>query len=145
MIVVVGQLFYFSFGGKVVIVQQLDFQLPVTTKVGEVYSIQHYVKKFVSDLRQVVFFSTGTPASSTNKADRHDIIKMFSKVALNTITITRHINLANNHLSPRTTEYKERPRHMALEIKILYETMAQLPVNRILISLTIGSSSTIQI
>jgi hypothetical protein len=59
---------------------------------------------------------------------------MFSKVALNTITITlisTHINLANNHISPRTTEYKERPRHMALAIKILYETMAQLPVNNL--------------
>ena len=49
----------------VVIVWFLDLQLPVqsvpmTTKVvssnsvhGEVYSIQHYVIKFVSDLRQV--------------------------------------------------------------------------------------------
>jgi hypothetical protein len=48
-----------------VIVWWLDFQLPVqsvpiTTNVvssnpvhGEVYSIQHYVIKFVSDLRQV--------------------------------------------------------------------------------------------
>jgi hypothetical protein len=47
------------------IVWQLDLQLPmqsvlITTKVmssnpanGEVYSIQHYVIKFVSDLRQV--------------------------------------------------------------------------------------------
>ena len=49
----------------VVIVWYLDLQLhvqsvPITTKVvssnpvhGEVYSIQHYVIKFVSDLRQV--------------------------------------------------------------------------------------------
>ena len=49
----------------VVIVWQVDLQLPVqsvpiTTKFessnlahGEVYSIQHYVIKFVSDLRQV--------------------------------------------------------------------------------------------
>ena len=49
----------------VAIVWQLDLQLPVqsvpiTTKImssnpihGEVYSIQHYVIKFVSDLRQV--------------------------------------------------------------------------------------------
>ena len=51
-----------------VIVWQLDLQLPVqsmpiTTKVvssnpvhGEVYSVQHYVIKFVSDLRQVSSF-----------------------------------------------------------------------------------------
>ena len=49
----------------VAIVWQLDLQLPVqsvpiTTKImssnpihGEVYSIQHYVIKFVSDLRRV--------------------------------------------------------------------------------------------
>ena len=43
----------------VVIVWYSDLQLPIITKVvnlntahGEVYSIQHYVMKFVSDLRQ---------------------------------------------------------------------------------------------
>jgi hypothetical protein len=53
---------------------------PITTKVvgsnsvhGEVYSIQHYVIKFVSDLRQVGGF-LGTPVSSTNKTDRHDMV-----------------------------------------------------------------------
>jgi hypothetical protein len=54
--------------GAVVIVWYLDLQLPVqlvpiATKVvclnpfyGEVYSVQHYVIKFVSDLRQVCGF-----------------------------------------------------------------------------------------
>jgi len=55
----------------VVVVWRLDLQLPVksvpiyiTTKVvssnpvhGDMYSIQHYVIKLVSDLRQAVFFS----------------------------------------------------------------------------------------
>jgi hypothetical protein len=47
--------------------------VPITTKVvslnpvhGEVYSIQHYVIKFVSDLRQVGGFSPGTPNSYNN-------------------------------------------------------------------------------
>ena len=65
----------------VLVVWQLDLQLPVqsvpiTTKVvsqnlvhGEVYSIQHYVIKFVSDLR-------------------NDITEILLKVALNTITLT---------------------------------------------------------
>jgi hypothetical protein len=69
------------------IVMKLDLQLPVqsvpiTTKVvssnpvhGEVRSIQHYVIKFVSDLRQV-WFSPGTPVSSTNKTDVHDIAEI---------------------------------------------------------------------
>ena len=52
--------------------------MPITTKIvssspvhGEVYSIQHYVIKFVSDLQQVNGFF---PVSSTNKTDGHDII-----------------------------------------------------------------------
>jgi uncharacterized protein YybS (DUF2232 family) len=56
------------------IVWYLDLELtvqsvPITTKIvssnpipGEVYSIQHYVIKFVSDLWRV----SGTPVSSTN-------------------------------------------------------------------------------
>jgi hypothetical protein len=66
--------------------------LPITTKVvslnpvhGEVYSIQHYVIKFASDLLQVGGFSLGTPVSSTDKTDRHDITEILLKVALNTI------------------------------------------------------------
>jgi len=46
----------------------------------EVYSIQHYVIKFVSDLRQVV--------SSTNKTFRDDKTEILLKVALSTITLT---------------------------------------------------------
>jgi hypothetical protein len=51
--------------------------VPIPTKVvssnpvySEVYSIQHYVLKFVSDLRQADVFPPGTPVSSTNKSDR---------------------------------------------------------------------------
>jgi hypothetical protein len=51
-----------------------------------VYSIQHYVIKFVSDLRQVGGYP-GTPVSSTNKTDCHDITEILLKVALNTITL----------------------------------------------------------
>jgi len=46
----------------------------------EVHSIQHYVIKFVGD-RSVVFSGN----SVSNKTDRHDIIKILLKVALNTI------------------------------------------------------------
>jgi hypothetical protein len=49
---------------------------------GEVYSIQHYVIKFVSDLPQ------GTSDSSTNKANHDDIAEILLKVALNTISLT---------------------------------------------------------
>ena len=66
----------------------------ITTKVvslnpthGDVYSIQHYVIKFISDLRQVCGFS-GTLVSFTNKTDSHDIAEILLKVALNTMTLT---------------------------------------------------------
>ena len=52
---------------------------------GKVYSIQHYVIQFVSDLRQVSVF-TWYLVSSTNKTDRHDITDILLIVALNTIT-----------------------------------------------------------
>ena len=63
--------------------------VPITTKVmnsnpahGDVYSIPHYVIKFVSDLRQVGGFHQGTPISSTNKnyPPLHDVAEIFLKV-----------------------------------------------------------------
>jgi hypothetical protein len=46
-----------------------------------------YVRKF-SNFSAVVF--PGTPVSSTNKTDRHDITEILLKVALNTIKQTIH-------------------------------------------------------
>ena len=48
---------------------------------GEVYSIQHYLMKFVSNLQQVGVFFPGTPISSTNKINRHNITEIVCKVA----------------------------------------------------------------
>ena len=76
----------------------LDLQPPmqslhITTKVvssnpahSEVYSIQHYVIKFISNLQQV-WFSPGSADSSSNKTDRHDITNILLKVTLKTITL----------------------------------------------------------
>ena len=44
-------------------------------------SVQHYVIKFISDLRHVGGFP-GTLVSSTNKTDRRDITEILLKVAL---------------------------------------------------------------
>ena len=53
---------------------------------GVVYSIQHYVIKFVSDLWEVCdFLHVLTPIASTNKTDRHDIAEILLKVSLNTV------------------------------------------------------------
>ena len=43
--------------------------------------------QFVSDLRQVRWFSQSNPVSSTNKTESHDITEILLKAALNTITI----------------------------------------------------------
>jgi hypothetical protein len=63
--------------------------VPITSKVaswnpadGEVYSIQHYVIKFVSDLRQVLQFPLQIKLTATY------LTEMLLKVALNTITLT---------------------------------------------------------
>ena len=54
--------------------------MPITINVvssnpvhDEVYWIQYYLIKFVNDLPQVGVFFLGTPISSTNEIDRHDI------------------------------------------------------------------------
>ena len=70
-----------------VIVWWLGLQLPlhfVSSNLvhGEVYSIQHYV------ITVCQWFSPGTPVSSSNKTDRHDITEILLKVALNIITHT---------------------------------------------------------
>ena len=78
----------------------------ITTKVvsskpvhDELYSIQDYVIKFVSDIRQVGGFSPGTPVSSTNKPDHHDIIEILLKVVLNTINQTKNPGLGCTNLN----------------------------------------------
>ena len=87
-----------NFGNKagtavVMIVWQLDLQLsvqsvPITTEVvrsnpahGEVFSIQHYVIKFVSDLRQIGGFLRVLRFPQPIK-----LTEILLKVALNTIT-----------------------------------------------------------
>ena len=79
--------------------------MPITTNIvssnldqGEVYSIQHYVIKFVSDLWQVGGFLLSSPLSSTNKTDCHDITEILLQVALNTITLTQKGNIILTHV-----------------------------------------------
>ena len=65
----------------------------------EVYPIQQYVIKFVSDLLQVGGFSPGTLVSTINKTDRHDIAELLLKVALNLKpTITSNVGRVNAYL-----------------------------------------------
>ena len=66
--------------------------VPITAKVvssnpvhGEVNSIQHYVIKFVSDLRQGGGFLLVLWFPPPKKTDRHDITEILLKVALSTI------------------------------------------------------------
>jgi hypothetical protein len=78
--------------------------VPITTKfvsanpVHGVYSIKHYVIKFVSGLRQIGGFLLVLRFSSTNKTDRHDITKIILKVSLNTIRLTHISQLVHSLL-----------------------------------------------
>ena len=63
--------------------------VPITTNVvssnpvqSEVHSMEHFVKMFVSDLRQISGFS------GYSGFLRNDITEILLKVALNTITLT---------------------------------------------------------
>jgi len=40
-----------------------------------------------------LWFTPGTPVSSTNKTDRHDITEILLKVALNTIALTTPLKI----------------------------------------------------
>jgi hypothetical protein len=59
---------------------------------GEVYSIQNYVIKIVSDLRQVGGFLRVLQFPPPIKlTESHNIIEILLKVALNTITLIKQI------------------------------------------------------
>ena len=55
---------------------------------GEVYSIQHYAIKFVSELQQVSGFLLVLRFPPPIKTNHYDITEILLKVALNTITLT---------------------------------------------------------
>jgi len=59
----------------------------VSSNLDQGYVVQHYVIRFVSDLRQVGGFLR-VPVSSSNKTDRHVITEILLKVELNNRTLT---------------------------------------------------------
>ena len=61
----------------------------------EVYSIQHYVIKFVNDLRWSSFFLRVLRFPPAIKFTGHDITEILLKVALNTINQTRPLIVQN--------------------------------------------------
>ena len=75
------------------------FQILSSVCRDEVYSIQHYVIKFVSYLRQVGGFSLCAPVSSTNKAGHHDITEILLKVTLNINTLTYMCKYLDSNLN----------------------------------------------
>jgi hypothetical protein len=62
--------------------------------------MQHYVIKFVNDLRRVCGFTPGTSVFSINKTDLHDIAEILLKVSLNVLTLN-----ALNMLCKTDSEY----------------------------------------
>jgi hypothetical protein len=62
------------------------------SRLGEVYSIQHSVIKFVIDGSVVFSWYSGFLHQKTN---RHHIVEILLKVALNTITLTPYVFLSS--------------------------------------------------
>ena len=72
---------------------------------GKVYSIQHYVIKFVWVCQWLAtgrWFSLGTLVSSNNKTDCHVITDILLKVALNTITIENIVSTSRQRWETHT-------------------------------------------
>ena len=72
--------------------QKLAFLKNVLYKDSEMSKLGHiFYDRFRNFSLSVTcnrwWFSLGTPVSSTNKTDRHDITEILLKVALNTITL----------------------------------------------------------
>ena len=83
--------------------------MPITNEVvssnpthGEVYSIQHYVIKFISDLPSR-WFSQGTPVSFTNKTDCHDITEILKYKFTGPLQQFRVHNILHAHLWEENT------------------------------------------
>ena len=79
----------------VVIVYMQSLPCDFGSHSGEMYSIQQYVIKFVSDLLQVGGFLLVLLFPPPKKTDRHDITEILLKVALNT---TKQTNKQTQHL-----------------------------------------------
>ena len=68
---------------------------------GEMYLIQHYVIKFVSDLPQASGFLLVFRFHPLLKADCHDITEILLKLAVSAINLTYCLSVANNFLLHR--------------------------------------------
>ena len=76
---------------------------------GDVYPMQHYVIKFVSEFAIGRWFSPGTPASSTNKTDRHDRTEIvFKKEFKDTIGVIRIRISKNRQHNGQMKKYKRK-------------------------------------
>jgi len=63
--------------------------MPYNSVYGEVYSLQHYVMKFVSDLRQVGGFLRVLRCPPPIKLTANDIAEILLKMALYTINLNQ--------------------------------------------------------
>ena len=82
--------------------------VPIITDVvssNPTQAIQNHVIKFVSDLRNIGDFFSGTPISSLNKTDRHDIAEILLKVASNTINLKPPSLKLSLRCVPRTSSF----------------------------------------
>ena len=73
------------------------------------------------------WFSTGTPISSTNKADCHDITEILLRVALNTTYHKQSISVMPKMVSNRLLLNHLNPFHITLIFLLLYILSGIIP------------------
>ena len=100
----------------------------ITTYTISVYSIQHYVIKFASDLQHVGGFLRVLQFFTTNETDHQDItdISILLKLALNTIlTLTQHSFLGMSYeFSPCKTAINMMYLYFILFLSIMLDNLS---------------------
>ena len=100
---------------------------------GDVYPMQHYVIKFVSEFAIGRWFSPGTPASSTNKTDRHDrteiVFKKEFKDTIGVIRIRISKNRQHNDQKKKDKRTNNDLQNIHIKLKIEEQLCATLSAN----------------
>jgi hypothetical protein len=100
--------------------------VPITTDVvnsnpaqGDVYSIQHYVIKFVSDFVAGRWLSPGPTVSPTIKTDCHDITEILLKVESYNFTKRTQTNEKRKNASHERYEKYTKRTHDTRSTKVI--------------------------
>ena len=106
----------------------------------EVYSIQHYVIKFVIDLRQVGGFLRSPLVSSINNTDSHDIAETLLKVTLNTINRDLSNTFAVLMSCQCWTLYLDNWKHLSVTLSFIIHDLCMFQIRKVLLHVAIKTA-----